>query len=57
MKTDTQYFHDAVEAWNKKNKYSANLPCTPGWLSEMLRNAQALKDADKARIDAEGTTA
>lgn len=57
MKSDTQYFHDAVAKWTKANKYAANLPVTPNWFSEMLRDAQAMKDADKARIDADGTTA
>ena len=57
MKSDTQYFHEAIATWCAKNKYSANLPTTPAWFSQMLRDANELKLADKARIDAEGTTA
>jgi hypothetical protein len=53
MKTDTEYFHLAVDAWIKKNRYSANLPTTPSWFSEMMRDAQALKDADRKKLEAE----
>lgn len=55
MKTDTEYFHLAVDAWCKKHRFDSNLPATPSWFSEMLRDAQTLKAADRARVDAEGS--
>lgn len=54
MKTDTEYFRLAVESWCKKHKWERDLPVTPSWFSQMLTDAQALKQADKDRISAEG---
>jgi hypothetical protein len=56
MKTDTEYFHMAVDAWCKANKWSKDLPVTPSWFSDMLNNANKLKLADKARIEQAATT-
>lgn len=53
MKTDTEYFHLAVDAWCKAHKWEKDLPVTPGWFSVMLRDAQALKDADRKRLETE----
>ena len=49
MKTDTEYFHLAVDAWCRKNKWAKGLPATPEWFSQMLTDAQTLKAADRAR--------
>lgn len=51
MKTDTEYFGIAVDNWCRKNAWGKDLPCTPSWFSQMLRDAQALKDADKKRLE------
>lgn len=56
MKTDTEYFHLAVDTWCKRNRFNAGLPCTPSWFSEMLRDAQTLKDADRKRLETEPPT-
>lgn len=57
MKTDTEYFHIAVDTWVRKNRFNAGLPCTPSWFSEMLRDAQALKDADRKKLETDNPTA
>lgn len=57
MKTDTEYFHLAVDSWCKRNRFNAGLPCTPSWLSEILRDAQALKDADSKKLETDNPTA
>lgn len=53
MKTDTEYFHIAVDTWCKKNKWARDLPVTPSWFSEMLRDAQYLKSADRSKLETE----
>lgn len=57
MKTDTEYFHLACDAWCKKERWRKDLPLTMAAISEVLRDAQALKSVDRARIDDEGTQA
>jgi hypothetical protein len=57
MKTDTQYFGIAVETWCLKHKWERDLPVTPSWFSQMLRDAQALKDADRKRLETDNPTA
>lgn len=52
MKTDTEYFRLAVAAWCQKHKWDKDLPMTPAWLSEVLTDAQALKDVDKKKLEA-----
>jgi hypothetical protein len=56
MKTDNEYFHIAVATWCTKHKWEKDLPVTPSWFSEMLRDAQALKTADRAKLETEPTT-
>lgn len=48
MKNDTEYFHMAVDTWIKRHSWSADLPVSPSWFSEMLRDAQAYKARDAA---------
>ena len=44
---DTKYFQQALEAWSRDNPQSAGSPLNAFMLSEILRRAQALKEADK----------
>ena len=53
MKTDTEYFHLALAAWNKANRAASFCPMTGQQLSEVLTAAQKLKQAD---IDAHAAT-
>lgn len=55
MKTDTEYFQIALDAYCKAHRLDAMMPLTPVILSQLLRSAQALKDADKKRIETEPT--
>lgn len=52
MKPDTEYFRLAVKAWCEKHRWDRDLPMTPAWLSEMMTDAQALKDTDKKKLEA-----
>jgi hypothetical protein len=51
MKTDTEYFHDAVNQWTAANRSRSNMPFTAAQLSEILTLAQKLKAADAAKLD------
>jgi hypothetical protein len=57
MKSDTEYFTMAVEAWRKKYRFASQTPLSMDALSQVLRDAQALKDADRKRIEEEGQPA
>jgi hypothetical protein len=54
---DTKYFAQAVAEWCSKNKWNRDLPITASWLSEMLQAAQKLKEADRKRLEEQGTPA
>lgn len=55
MKTDTEYFRLAVEAYCKAHKYDAMCPISMVQLLTVLRDMQTLKDADKARLTSDAT--
>ena len=57
MKTDTEYFHLALDAWCKAHVIGRDMPITASQLSEILRNAQALKVADRNRLEPPTPTA
>lgn len=43
---DTKYFQQALEAYCKKSRYDSLMSLTPRLLSELLTEAQRLKQAD-----------
>lgn len=51
MKTDTEYFALAVAQYCKGHAIGKDMPLTMSQLSEVLIAAQALKDADRKRIE------
>jgi len=51
LKSDTEYFTDALNTWCKKHRVDATLPLSANNLSQILLDAQALKLADKAKLE------
>jgi len=49
---DTKYFQQALAEYCKAHRYDSKMPLTAALLSELLQRAQALKDADRAAVDA-----
>ncbi len=54
---DTKYFQQALAAYCKKHPWDATVPLTPSVLSELLTEAQRLKDADRKAAQPDATTA
>ena len=52
MKTDTEYFHEALKQWNAKNRAASHMPASMAALSEVIALAQAFKQADIDRLSA-----
>jgi len=50
MKTDLEYFQQALIEWNKNHKIDSIMPMCPKWLAEILVRTAELKkiDVDKA---------
>lgn len=52
MKTDTEYFHEALRKWNAANRAASHMPASLAALSEVMTLAQTMKQADIDKLAA-----